>query len=79
MDILTYLATLKFLLIDLLYTIFWKLFLADKYKRLRKKVNIVKKGDPVDEWISAMTTMQRQKRRKTNFYVFNEENQVSSF
>ena len=79
MDILTYIATLKFLLIDLLYNIFWKLLIGNKYRKLatiRRNMRLLK-DERADEWLSAVTMPQR--RRQANFYFCNENPRTTEF
>ena len=74
MDILTYFATLKFLLVDLMFNIFWKLCIGNKFRKLaliRRNVRLLK-DDRADEWLSAVTTMPQRRRRAQNFYFCDE-------
>ena len=81
MDILTYMATLKFLLIDLIYNIFWKLLMANKYRKFVINSNMNWNDHRADDWVSAVTAMpQRSGQRRTNFYFYDENvNRTTAF
>lgn len=81
MDILTYMATLKFLLIDLIYNIFWKLLMANKYRKFVINRNMNWNDHRADDWVSAVTAMpQRSGRRRTNFHFYDENvNRTTAF
>ena len=79
MDILTYMATLKFLLIDLIYNIFWKLLMANKYRKFMINRRNLWNDPRADDWVSAVTAMP-QRRRRTNFYFYDENvNKTTAF
>ena len=81
MDILTYMATLKFLLIDLIYNIFWKLLMANKYRKFVINRNMNWNDHQADDWVSAVTAMpQRSGGRRTNFHFYDENvNRTTAF
>ena len=68
LDMLTYIATLKFACVDLFYNIFWRLYIKEKAKKVlfhRDKVIIQRTA--VDDWKTSLT-----RRRRSNFYVYDE-------